>query len=274
MNQQTLNIVFNINPQISRNYTIAIQSRFVEMMIHRIERFSEDLEKLIKNNDFDEFTIYYYNISNTIKNDDENYEIKDIYKIVLDCFKYCVMYNNTKIFKYLYTIFNEEDLNNYQRYIDLNTIYDTLKNLIRNKQYEMFRYLEPILSDATKLTIYPDSFVDMLRDISIQERNYEIFEYVVNNYEIDWEKVYCQMYSYRDDEKRRFYQILFNSVPFEFDDYKTQKEITHDMIQCGAFEFGTFDEYIDNYLYGINTLIKTYKHKKNYVMDKIFYKNK
>ena len=63
------------------------------MEITSLKHYYENLERLIKNNDFDEFIIYYSTTSNDILND-EDLDKEDIYKLVIECFKYCAMYNN------------------------------------------------------------------------------------------------------------------------------------------------------------------------------------
>ena len=234
-----------------------------------LNKYADDLERIIKNNNFDELTNYYAYISISFKEMDLN----NVYLLFLDCFMMCAEYNNIKAFKYLYTIFKQENISSYNNNVRCIDVSRILRCLITTKQYEMFRYLEHMLLDAISFKL--DYFDNELIIVSIRYENYEMFEYALNHYDIGFKNTYWHLkYFHLDDtKKKRFYKILLNTVPFEFDNYETQQEITHDMIQCGAFEIGTFDEYIDNYLYGINTLINTYKHKKNYVMDKIFFKN-
>ena len=163
-----------------------------------LEEYAENLARLIENNDFDELTNYYANISIGFNHNTDSYvdtniiithedviDLYDVYKLFLLCFGFCAKYDNIKAFRFFYTIFNELDLNNYVEYADEETLYDILTYLIINKQYEMFRYLEPILLNASGLYFNLDYFVCMLVFISIKESNYEIFEYVINNYKLN-----------------------------------------------------------------------------------------
>ena len=201
--------------------------------LERLIKKNEDLERIIKNIEFETLNNY------------------DLYLTILNGFMLCAKYNNIKVFKYLYTIFNERDLNNYDGYFEnfcnsnsnyyRNEFVKLLYVLIDSRNYEIFRYLEPILLTNKHLKNKPltlNKIIYKLIGRTIDILDYDMFAYLVNNYDDDFNKFWSYYISLinnkNDSEKKQFYQIWLNTSLLErIESKKAKRVIINDMIKCG-----------------------------------------
>ena len=199
--------------------------------LERLIKKNEDLERIIKNIEFETLNNY------------------DLYLTILNGFMLCAKYNNIKVFKYLYTIFNERDLNNYDGYFEnfcnsnsnyyRNEFVKLLYVLIDSRNYEIFRYLEPILLTNKHLKNKPltlNKIIYKLIGRTIDILDYDMFAYLVNNYDDDFNKFWSYYISLindkNDSEKKQFYQIWLNTSLLErIESKKAKRVIINDMIK-------------------------------------------